>query len=379
MPHDFERLKVGQAALPDQLGHAGQHEERGMSLVHVENLRFDSQDPHQAQPADGQDVLLVQAMLEAASVQPVRGCAVSRVVLRQIRIEQVEIHAADPDLPCLDEDRAVGRLDGEAELFSVLVENGHQRRPVEAALHVNGFLMPFGGDALQKVAFAVRETEGAERHPHVACRLQIVARQDTQAAGIDAQQMAQPVFHAEIRDIRPGFRDRLSLAPGGQRVEPIQVGAGFRGLLQFQGRQLLEELRRIAAAFFPERRIEHGEQLASFPIPAPPQIARGQRLKLFQLRRQEIEDLDLSRMCGGANPFQHWAQLECVGTEAVVVGRLRAQVCLPGGHPMCTVVFLGEYRPQGLCAQGARRLPEPLPLLSAQLTIFQDLPGQVVT
>jgi hypothetical protein len=59
-----------------------------------------------ADAADAEDDLLLDARLAIAAVQPRRQLAIPRRVLLEVRVEQVQLHAAEPHAPDRDEHAA---------------------------------------------------------------------------------------------------------------------------------------------------------------------------------------------------------------------------------------------------------------------------------
>ena len=73
-------------------------------------------------------------------------------------------------------------------------------------------------DALLEVTAAVEEPDADERQPELGRALQVVAGEDTEAAGVDRQALLDAEFHAEVRDeeIAPGIA--VSATPPAGRV-----------------------------------------------------------------------------------------------------------------------------------------------------------------
>ena len=60
--------------------------------------------------------------------------------------------------------------------------------------------MTVGVDRLAEVAVLVEEADADERHGHVAGGLDVVAGEDAEAAGVDAQALVEAVLGAEVGD-----------------------------------------------------------------------------------------------------------------------------------------------------------------------------------
>ena len=105
-PGVLERLAGG-----DELAGALGEQERRVALVEVPDRRREAEGADRPDAADAQDELLVEAHLAAADVQDVRDRPVVVGVLRQVRVEQQDRHAADLGEPDRDRQVAPGQLD----------------------------------------------------------------------------------------------------------------------------------------------------------------------------------------------------------------------------------------------------------------------------
>src|SRR5262245_65320718 len=65
---------------------------------------------------------------------------------------------------------------------------------------VTGFLTSFGRDALIKIALRVNEAHADQRQSEVAGLLAMVARENSQASGVNRQRYVQPKFGRKIGD-----------------------------------------------------------------------------------------------------------------------------------------------------------------------------------
>src|SRR5437660_8075698 len=94
----LERFVEARAAL-GQVADPLQHDKRRMSLVEVEHRWIRAERLQHADAADAQNDFLLDARFAVAAVEPRRQLAVPRRVLLQIRVEQVQLDATDPDAP----------------------------------------------------------------------------------------------------------------------------------------------------------------------------------------------------------------------------------------------------------------------------------------
>ncbi len=79
-----------------------------------------------------------------------------------------------------------------------------------------GFLPAVFGDALGKIAFGIEQADSHERQSQVAGFFGMVARQHTQAAGVNRQRLVQAELHRKIGD---------------QLVAQLRMGLGKPGML----------------------------------------------------------------------------------------------------------------------------------------------------
>ena len=203
---------VGRRAGLDEHACALDREERRVALVDVVHARRDPEREQRADAADAEQELLPDPVLAVAGVQRVG---------HPRHVEQVQRDRADvvPPDGGVDElaaqvDLDLDRLADEPELFGIelLVALG---------------LPALVGDALHEVAAAVEETDRDERHAELCGGLQVVAREDAEAARVDRQARVDAELHAEVGDeyvavvrmrLRPprgGFVDRSAHAPAG--------------------------------------------------------------------------------------------------------------------------------------------------------------------
>ncbi len=131
-------------AVFDQIADALEHDEAGVAFVQVKHAGADAECLQRAHAADAEDDFLLDARFAIAAVQPRRQLAIPRRVLFEIRVEQIQPHAAETDTPDRHEHGAFAeRHRGDARLAI-----GQQRPldgrigPIEAL--VAFFLPAFG-------------------------------------------------------------------------------------------------------------------------------------------------------------------------------------------------------------------------------------------
>ena len=118
-----------------------------------------------------------------------------------VRVEQQQRVAADGDLPHARGDRADARVDRDRHRFSVgrIRAGSHrQHRPVDVVVLL--VLAAVGVEPLPEVALVVVEADANQRHAEIGRRLDVIAREDAEAARVDRQRLVQAELGGEVRD-----------------------------------------------------------------------------------------------------------------------------------------------------------------------------------
>ena len=196
---------VDGGATGDQLTRPLGEEERRVALVEVPDRGRDAELPQGAHAAHAQHQLLVEAHLPATHVQDVRDRTVRVVVLGQVRVQEQDRHPPDLRDPHGGEQLATGQLDADRQGTSEAVLGPQDRQPRELEVRIGVLLVPVGVDRLAEEAAAVHEPDADQGQGHVRGGLHVIAGEDAEAAGVDAQRLVEPVLRAEVGD-RPVAR-----------------------------------------------------------------------------------------------------------------------------------------------------------------------------
>ncbi len=153
------------------------HLGRGMPAQRAER-------PDRADPADAEQQLLAEPVLAAAAVQPVGDLVQVRLVLLDVGVEQQQWDAADLGHPDLR-----GQLAARGQVRTCtgapdLVAEQLERQAVRVPCRIPLGLPAVGRQGLGEVAVPVQQADPDQRHAEVAGRLEVVAGQDAQAAGV---------------------------------------------------------------------------------------------------------------------------------------------------------------------------------------------------
>ena len=215
---ELERLGEREAELLDERPGPLEAEERGVSLVHVEDAGLEPEPAESPNSADAEQHLLADPVLAVAAVQHVG----------HLGLEQVEADAADVGAP----DPGGGRLAGELDLDADRLEHEPEALGVEGRVPR---LLPVVLECLLEVALPVEQADADERDAQVGRGLEVVAGEDAEPARVDRERLAQPELRREVGDeearvaVRPlppaHARPSPAAAPAGRSPAPPPPGA----------------------------------------------------------------------------------------------------------------------------------------------------------
>ena len=226
-----ERERVGGGELVDALD----AEEAGVALVGVVDVR--GRGAGQARPeAQGADAahaeqhLLLEALLAAAAVEAVGDVAGGLVVLGDVGVEEQQRDAADLRAPHVGVQlAAAGQAERDDARGAVSLAQQRQGQAVGVEDGVGLLLPAVAVEALLEVAGLVEQADADDRDAEVGGRLQVVAGEDAEAAGVLRQHLGDAELRAEVGD-RPGGAalDLLGpgLVPAGRGEVGVEVGLG---------------------------------------------------------------------------------------------------------------------------------------------------------
>ena len=288
-PRRLERL-VEAHALLGQLADPLDAEEAGVPLVGVVDLRLGR--PGEARPgtqrpdpADAEEQLLLETLLAAAAVEAVGHLAHRVVVAGHVGVEEEQRHPPHLGPPDVRVQRVLaGHVDGDEQRAAVGLGDERQRQTVRVEHRVVLTLPPVRAEGLLEVAGLVEQAHPDDRHPEVARRLEVVTREDAQAAGVLRQHLGDAVLRAEVGDARrrlcapvgvllvPAARLEVVVEIGLGRADPGDEGLVGRQLVQLGGAQLGEQPDRVLPGRGPPVRVDPGEELTGGGVPAPPEV-----------------------------------------------------------------------------------------------------------
>ena len=199
----------------DEAPDALQGEEPGVALVEVVDGRADVEQLEGSAPADAEDDLLAQAVLDLAAVEAVGHTLLVGGVALDVGVEQVEGHAPDLGPPHLKGRHAAGQVDVGQQRVAVIVAYEGDGEGVGVELRVVLLLPAVEVEVLAEVALRVEEADGNEGDALVGGRLQVVAGEHAEAARVDREGLGDAELGREVGDGRGG-------------AHPVLVPAGVR-------------------------------------------------------------------------------------------------------------------------------------------------------
>ena len=137
--------------------------------------------------------------------------------------EQQDRNSTDLGQPHGDRQLPSGELQLHGERQPLGVLDAGEREAAQVVVRVGVLLVAIGVDGLTEVALAIEQPDADERQRHVAGRLHVVAGEDPEAAGVDAERLVDAVFGAEIGDRTDQLPSVLALEPVAGAVGHVPV------------------------------------------------------------------------------------------------------------------------------------------------------------
>ena len=181
-------------------------EEAGVSLVGVEHFRRrqagqpleGSQCLH---PAHAQQQFLLETLVPAAAIQAVGDVARRFIIARDVGIQQQQWDASDVGPPDVGQQfTAVGKRQHYRCSGSVFFTQECEGESVRVKDGIGLLLPGVAGEGLLEVAGLVEEPDSDQRDTQIGCRLEVVAGQDAEAAGVLGEHSADSVLGREVCD-----------------------------------------------------------------------------------------------------------------------------------------------------------------------------------
>ncbi|CAB4930153.1 unannotated protein [freshwater metagenome] len=181
---------------------------------------------------------------------------------------------------------------------------------------------------MPKVAGPVEQPDADDLHAEVARGLQVVAGEDSEAAGVLRQRSGDAELRREVGDTRRGVRPQ-GLVPAigceiGVEVIAAAPHPADEALVAGEvgeplGRDLTEHPDRVLAGRRPQAGIDCREEITGLGVPRPAQV-RGELLERSQRRGEDCAD-------GESSNRSHGQTLACLITLACSTWRVPGNFC----------------------------------------------------
>ncbi len=175
-----------------------QIEKSRMAFVAVVEIGVDAELLQHQHAAYAKQIFLFYTVLPVATVKLVGDRAVIFAVEVEIRIHEVELHAAYVHTPDVRVDDASGIWHLKYYGLALLVGHLLDGKLVEVLGLVVCYLLAIDRQSLGEISVTVKEADGCHVNATVGSFLYIIAGKNTKTAGIDLQTVAQTIFHREI-------------------------------------------------------------------------------------------------------------------------------------------------------------------------------------
>ena len=278
-----------------------------MAFVHVEGGRRDAERAQQAHAADAQQHFLHDPRGAVAAINAVGQVAEMLLVLRQIRVQQIERHAPDIHAPDLEVHHVQADFHGADEPFAIRIQHRLQRHVVRIHRIVVFRLPVVGVNGLLKIALPVKQADADKSQAEIAGGLGMVAGQDAEAAGGNRQRFVQAKLRREIRDGVLEQLGRILMAPGvlvrqvglklaKHAADAIREARFLEMNPQLIFRDLAQDGHGVVPEVLPAAWREPLEQVLRLLVPTPPEVARqlveaGNELIQFGARQRFLHKI----------------------------------------------------------------------------------------
>ncbi len=240
-----------------------------MPLVHVEHGGPLAQGLEQPDAADAEEHLLRNPDAIVAAVEALAHRAGLVRCAVDVRVQEVEAHAADLHLPGARPHLAALERDGDREGRTVRPGHRREREIARLVVAVDRELASVG-ERLIEESLVVEEPHRAQIEREIGSAPDVVARQHTEASGVDRKRRVEPELHAEVRHGGTARRGAIGVRAVPVGEQPLRAPPPVRGrILRADATQ---EEERVVPDLFPRGGIEIAEQLVGFRARRPPKI-----------------------------------------------------------------------------------------------------------
>ncbi len=162
-----------------------QNGEGTVAFVEVIDAGQDSQGLQRPDAAHAGHQFLADAGAVVAAVEPRRQLPILGVVARHVAIEQAQPHPADVHQPHLGQQFSRPGVDLDGDRRSVGPPGRLHRQVIDLRVEILLVLPTVDVQLLLEIALVVKQPDGHQRDAQSAGALDVIAREDPQAAGVD--------------------------------------------------------------------------------------------------------------------------------------------------------------------------------------------------
>src|SRR6185503_3982516 len=216
LAHSLHRFVEGNAVALDDLARQFERQKRGMTFIEMKYRWSKPELLQQTNAANAQHHLLHQARFPIAAIEVARDQSIDFIVLRNVRIKQVKLHAANICTPDSRRDGAATHYHLNQQRLALFIVDALQRQLVNVIFAIFLFLQIVAAQALTEISEAIKQTESNQRHIQIARGLQMIAGENAKSARVERQRIVHAKLSAEIRDgcLRANVRRQRQLRPG---------------------------------------------------------------------------------------------------------------------------------------------------------------------
>ena len=190
-----------------------EHDESAVTFVEMQHAGRDAHRFKRAESADAEQQFLANANAAIAAVKTRRQLAIFRRVALDVGIEQQQIATSNFHAPDTRANRTRARVDLHLNRLAVRADRRFHRKLIHVILDVLFLLPTFGVEALAEISLAVEQADSDERNIEVGCALDVIAGQNSEAAGINWNRFVQAELRRKIRDRPRPQNARVARAP----------------------------------------------------------------------------------------------------------------------------------------------------------------------
>jgi hypothetical protein len=195
-----------------------EHRKSAVSFVQVKNAGRDAQRFQSAQAADAQKQFLMHAHAAVASVQTRGHVAVFGVLPSTSESSRNRSTAANFHAPHFGVDRTMARIDLHYHRPAVGADGRFHGQLIDIGLEILLALPAVAIQALAEISLAIKQADANERDAEIGGALDVIAGQNSEAAGIDGQRFVHAKFGGEISHGPGPQHTGAARAPGALRL-----------------------------------------------------------------------------------------------------------------------------------------------------------------